>query len=134
MTHTFVDLDFNLSSVCRLTVMLLLFPFSQHDAQLQDDLNILQDWEHEWDMEFNPSKCHVIRVTRSRSPLPTSYTLHGQTLEVVSCARYLGVLFNLDFVLFPAFAVQFNSLTLPLFPSFDFRPPPPPFFAFLQRL
>ena len=43
-------------------------------------------------------------------------------------------LFNLDFVLFPAFAVQFNSLTLPLFPSFDFRPAPPPFFAFLQRL
>ena len=42
-------------------------------------------------MEFNPSKCHVIRVTRSRSPLPTSYTLHGQTLEVVSCARYLGI-------------------------------------------
>ena len=30
MTHTFVDLDFNLSSVCGLTVMLLLFPFS-HD-------------------------------------------------------------------------------------------------------
>ena len=58
--------------------------------QLQDDLNILQDWEHEWDMVFNPSKCHVIRVTRSRSPLPTSYTLHGQTLEVVLCARYLG--------------------------------------------
>ena len=41
-------------------------------------------------MEFNPSKCHVIRV-RSRSPLPTSCTVHGQTLEVVSCARYLGV-------------------------------------------
>ena len=59
--------------------------------QLQDDLNILQDWEHEWDMVFNPSKCHVIRVTRSRSPLPTSYTLHGQTLEVVVCARYLGL-------------------------------------------
>ena len=59
--------------------------------QLQDDLNILKDWEHEWDMEFNPSKCHVIRVTRSRSPLPTSYTLHDQTFEVVSCARYLGV-------------------------------------------
>ena len=33
MTHTFVDLDFILSSVCRLTVMLLLFPFSQHDSQ-----------------------------------------------------------------------------------------------------
>ena len=47
--------------------------------------------QNEWDMEFNPSECHVIRVTRSRSPLPTSYTLHGQTLEVVSHARYLRV-------------------------------------------
>ena len=59
--------------------------------QLQDDLNILQDWEHEWDMEFNPSKCHVTRVTRSRSPLPTSSMLHGQALKVGSWARYLGV-------------------------------------------
>ena len=33
MTHTFVDLDFNLSSVCRLTDMHLFFPLSQHDAQ-----------------------------------------------------------------------------------------------------
>ena len=32
MTHIFVDLDFNLSSVCRLTVVLSLFPFS-HPAK-----------------------------------------------------------------------------------------------------
>ena len=42
-------------------------------------------------MEFNPSKCQVVRVTRSRSPLPTKYTLHGVTLEVVASAKYLGV-------------------------------------------
>ena len=42
-------------------------------------------------MEFNPGKCQVIHVTRSRSPLPTTYMLHNQTLEVVPCARYLGV-------------------------------------------
>ena len=59
--------------------------------QLQDDLDILQDWEVNWNMEFNPGKCQVIRVTRSRSPLPTTYMLHNQTLEVVPCARYLGV-------------------------------------------
>ena len=59
--------------------------------QLQDDLDILQDREVNWNMEFNPGKCKVIRVTRSRSPLPTTYTLHNQTLEVVQCARYLGV-------------------------------------------
>ena len=59
--------------------------------QLQDDLDTLQEWEIDWDMEFNPGKCQVIHVTRSRSPLPTSYILHGQTLEVVSSAKYLGV-------------------------------------------
>ena len=42
-------------------------------------------------MSFNPSKCQVIQVTKSKNPLPTSYTLHGQTLETVSSARYLGV-------------------------------------------
>ena len=41
--------------------------------QLQDDLDTLQEWEIDWDMEFNPGKCQVIHVTRSRSPLPTSY-------------------------------------------------------------
>ena len=59
--------------------------------QLQDDLDTLQEWEIDWDMELNPGKCQVIHVTWSRSPLPTSYTLHGQTLEVVSSAKYLGV-------------------------------------------
>ena len=59
--------------------------------QLQADLDILQVWEITWDMQFNPSKCQVIHITRSRSPLATKYTLHGETLEEVASARYLGV-------------------------------------------
>ena len=58
--------------------------------QLQD-FDTLQAWEIDWDMEFNPGKCQVIRVTQSRSPFTTSYTLNGQTLEVVSSAKYQGV-------------------------------------------
>ena len=42
-------------------------------------------------MEFNPGKCQVIQITRSRSPIPTQCSLHGQNLEVVNSARYLGV-------------------------------------------
>ena len=30
--------------------------------QLQDDPETLQAWEIDWDMEFNPGKCQVIRV------------------------------------------------------------------------
>ena len=42
-------------------------------------------------MEFNPSKCQVIQVTGSRKPINANYSLHGQVLETVTCARYLGV-------------------------------------------
>ena len=42
-------------------------------------------------MQFNPSKCQVIRITKAHDPLPTNYTLHGETLEVVTNACYLGV-------------------------------------------
>ena len=42
-------------------------------------------------MEFNPSKCQVVRVTSSRNPFNFSYTLHGQVLEIVTSAKYLGV-------------------------------------------
>ena len=53
--------------------------------QLREDLDV-QQWEADWDMEFNPRKCQVLQITRSRSPIQTTYILHGQTLEVVSCA------------------------------------------------
>ena len=46
------------------------------------------EWEAEWDMEFNPSKCTVLQVTSSRTPFPSS---HGQVLETVSCAKYIRV-------------------------------------------
>ena len=42
-------------------------------------------------MEFNPSKCQVVRVTTSRNPINYLYHLHGQVLDVVTSARYLGV-------------------------------------------
>ena len=42
-------------------------------------------------MEFNPFKCQVLRVTTAREVINTVYTLHGQILEVVTGARYLGV-------------------------------------------
>ena len=54
---------------------------------LQRDLNRLQAWNSKWDMEFNPSKWQVIRVTTARNPPDTQ---HGQVLEVVSSARNLG--------------------------------------------
>lgn len=73
------------------TALYLAVTNLQDVTVLQEDLNNLQRWEAEWDMEFNPSKCTVIQVTRSRTPLPTQYILHGQVLETVTSSKYLGV-------------------------------------------
>ena len=73
------------------TAIYLTLENKDDSDKLQVDLDRLQAWEAKWDMEFNPSKCQVIRVTASRTLLQTQYILHGQVLEVVSSARYLGV-------------------------------------------
>ena len=60
------------------------------------DLNQLAEWEKWWDMAFNPGKCTSLPVTRSRKPLGHQYELHGQMLETVSTAKYLGVTISRD--------------------------------------
>ena len=52
---------------------------------------ILQGCEREWDMEFNPPKWQVVYITRSRRPTITSYSMHGQIIDSMDSARYLGV-------------------------------------------
>ena len=44
-----------------------------------------------WDMEFNPSKCQVVHICRSRRPIKNKYTMHGQFLDSIDHARYVGV-------------------------------------------
>jgi hypothetical protein len=57
----------------------------------------LEKWEEEWQMSFHPQKCTVIRIaTNQRHVIPTQYTLHGHTLEVVDSAKYLGVTISED--------------------------------------
>ena len=73
------------------------------DAQiLQEDLDRLK-CEKLWDIKFNPSKSVVMHVTRSRTPIFSQCTLHGQILESVAgrlgqfqgvflpTSKYLGV-------------------------------------------
>ena len=42
-------------------------------------------------MNFNPAKCQVLRVTRSKTPIPSRYFLHNTELESATAAKYLGV-------------------------------------------
>ena len=89
------DLPDELSSQVRLfaddTAVYLTIGGAEDGKVLQTDLDRLSVWEDRWDMEFNPSKCQVVRVTSSRTLFNIAYTLHGQVLEVVTSAKYLGV-------------------------------------------
>ena len=89
------DLPDKLSSQVRQfaddTAVYLTIGGAEDGKVLQTDLYRLSVWEDRWDMEFNPSKCQVVRVTSSRTLFNIAYTLHGQVLEVVTGANYLGV-------------------------------------------
>ena len=70
------------------TALYLTFSKSLTPSILQQDLQHLESWEKAWDMEFNPSKCQVIHITRSHRPAQNKYYLHGVLLEAVPAAKY----------------------------------------------
>ena len=94
------DLPENIKSQVRLfaddTVVYLTVSSAQDNQVLQSDLDTLQQWERTWDMEVNPSKCQVISVSWSKKPFKSRYYLHGQELESVDSAKYLGVTISKD--------------------------------------
>ena len=74
--------------------MLLLYRVisNQEDAaSLQEDLDHLQEWERDWQINFNPDKCEHIRITHKRKIIQTTYKIHGQVLKKTTKAKYLGV-------------------------------------------
>ena len=65
---------------------------STRDAQtLQKDLELLETWEKDWSMEFNPDKCEVLSISRKRKPIIFPYKLHNIPLKFADAAKYLGV-------------------------------------------
>ena len=89
------DLPDNLKSqICLFandTAVYLTVQGKNDSARLQRDLDCLQEWGVKWDMEFNPSKCQVIHITQSRNPIKNKYMMHGQILDSVDNAQYLGM-------------------------------------------
>ena len=65
----------------------------QDQLLLQQDLDALQRWEKTWQMEFNPSKCNTIHIlpSKTKTPIQSTYHLHGQTLDTTKESKYLGV-------------------------------------------
>ena len=89
------DLPSQLTSPARLfaddTAVYRLAATTEDHSQLQQDLQRLEEWELCWDMQFHPAKCVVLHVTRKRTVAEHQYQLHGQTLQTVSSAKYLGI-------------------------------------------
>ena len=47
-------------------------------------------------MSFHPGKCLVLRHSRSKTPIITSYSLHSQTLDTTPSTKYLGTIVQDD--------------------------------------
>ena len=78
------------------TIVYLTVTGYEDGQKLQEDLRALERWENEWQMQFHPEKCNVLRITKKNSKVIFPYTLHGHTLEEVSSAKYLGVTISND--------------------------------------
>ena len=61
---------------------------------LQEDLSRLETWVKDWQMSLNPLKCEVIRISKKRTQITGSYTIHGHQLATVKSGKYLGVTFT----------------------------------------
>ena len=79
------DIQEEVTSTTRLFAddCLLYRPINSPDDEivLQKDLDTMVKWSHRWGMQFNPTKCESMRVSRKRSPGKTSYNIHGVSLE-----------------------------------------------------
>ena len=59
--------------------------------ELQKDLNSLMKWECDWQMNFNPKKCFVMRLTHARHMTRFNYILGHKSLQETDNHPYLGV-------------------------------------------
>ena len=62
---------------------------------LQRDLDNLTQWATRWGMRFNPSKCQILHISRTK-PVTKFYTMCGEILATVNSAKYLGVIISSD--------------------------------------
>jgi hypothetical protein len=72
-------------SPSRTTCCILLIGHFSDCETLQNDLDKLAQWEQQWGMQFHPSKCNSMSVTRSKTPFKFNYT-HCASLSKSFCS------------------------------------------------
>jgi len=65
---------------------------SETDCQsLQEDLEALVQWVHDWQIELNFQKCELLRTANKKNPLVFNYRIASKPIRQVSHTKYLGV-------------------------------------------
>ncbi len=86
------DLPESIRSRARLfandTVVYLTIKSLSSAESLQQDLHLLELWEREWSMEFNPDKCEILRIHKKRKPLIFPYRFHNMELRSTEQSKY----------------------------------------------
>ena len=94
------DIPVGLDSTIRLfaddTIAYLTIKSNKDCLTLQKDLDKLGIWENKWKMAFHPDKCNVLSISKTKNPIKFNYSLHGQVLQHVTSAKYLGVTIQSD--------------------------------------
>jgi len=71
-------------------------PVHWSNASTTRPSDLLAKWKQTWQMEFDPSKCQVLSITRNRKVINYPCNLHGHVLEHVNEAKYLGITMSSD--------------------------------------
>ena len=71
----------------------------EDQLQFQEHLTNLSNWGMQWGMRFNTSKCNIMTISNSATPLTKFYEIDNRILQHVDVATYLRVIINrsLDF-------------------------------------
>ena len=62
--------------------------------KLQQDIDALYKWSTKWGLNFNPSKCKILTVTRLTNQYLFKYKLNGCELERVTEMKDLGIIID----------------------------------------
>ena len=85
------DLPEKLSSQVRLfaddTAVYLTIGGLDDGTVLQNDLDKLSLWESQWDMEFNPSKCQVVRAAGDNGQESNQHSVYFTWSAPGSCHK-----------------------------------------------
>ena len=62
--------------------------------KLQNDIDILCNWESRWQMRFNVARCYAMHITHKKLPFQSTYFMNNKSLETVESHTYLRVELN----------------------------------------